>query len=140
MMRSIARTASKGYSPIAVSPRAMTASVPSRIALATSDASARVGRGWCTMDSSIWVAVITGFAVAIRLADQAFLDRRHFLERSSTPRSPRATITASHASRMRGRSSSAVAFSIFATSFMSGGTSARSSARSSARRTNESPK
>ena len=60
MMRSIARTASKGYSPTAVSADSMTASVPSRMALATSDASARVGRGWCTIDSSIWVAVITG--------------------------------------------------------------------------------
>ena len=61
MMRSIARTASNGYSPTAVSAESITASVPSRIALATSEASARVGRGWCTIDSSIWVAVITGF-------------------------------------------------------------------------------
>ena len=38
----------------------MTASVPSRIALATSEASARVGRGAWIIDSSIWVAVMTG--------------------------------------------------------------------------------
>jgi hypothetical protein len=60
-MRSIACTASSGYSPTAVSAESITASVPSRIALATSDASARVGRGAWTIDSSIWVAVITGF-------------------------------------------------------------------------------
>ena len=41
----MARTASRGYSPTAVSADSMTASVPSRIAFATSEASARVGRG-----------------------------------------------------------------------------------------------
>ena len=60
MIRSIACTASTGYCPIAVSADSITASVPSRIAFATSDASARVGRGACTIDSSICVAVITG--------------------------------------------------------------------------------
>jgi hypothetical protein len=34
--------------------------VPSSTALATSVASARVGRGFLIIDSSIWVAVITG--------------------------------------------------------------------------------
>src|SRR5437588_318725 len=38
----------------------MTASVPSKMALATSLASARVGRGFSIIDSSICVAVITG--------------------------------------------------------------------------------
>ena len=42
--------------------RASRASVPSRIALATSVTSARVGREEVTIDSSIWVAVITGRA------------------------------------------------------------------------------
>ena len=44
MMRAIICTASTGYSPDAVSAESMTASEPSKIALATSDASARVGR------------------------------------------------------------------------------------------------
>ena len=42
----------------------MTASVPSKMALATSLASARVGRGFSIIDSSIWVAVITGLRQA----------------------------------------------------------------------------
>ena len=45
---------------MAVSAESITASVPSMIALATSLASARVGRGLVTIDSSICVAVITG--------------------------------------------------------------------------------
>jgi hypothetical protein len=38
----------------------MTQSLPSRTALATSEHSARVGRGFVIMDSSICVAVTTG--------------------------------------------------------------------------------
>ena len=60
MMRAIMATASRGYLPLAVSAESMTASVPSKIALATSLASARVGRGFSIIDSSICVAVITG--------------------------------------------------------------------------------
>jgi len=37
--------ASMGYLPLAVSPESMTQSAPSRTALATSEISARVGRG-----------------------------------------------------------------------------------------------
>ena len=59
-MRLIMATASRGYRPLAVSPESMTASVPSKTALATSLASARVGRGFSIIDSSIWVAMITG--------------------------------------------------------------------------------
>ena len=54
-----------GKLPAAVSPDSMTQSVPSSTALATSVASARVGRGFLTIDSSIWVAVITGFPTCI---------------------------------------------------------------------------
>lgn len=36
------------------------ASVPSKMALATSETSARVGRGFSIIESSIWVAMITG--------------------------------------------------------------------------------
>src|SRR5688572_20896407 len=58
-MRAMVSTACTGNRPEAVSAESMTASVPSRIALATSEASARVGRGLSIMLSSIWVAVMT---------------------------------------------------------------------------------
>ena len=45
----------------AASSESITAEVPSSTALATSLASARVGSGAWSIDSSIWVAVITGF-------------------------------------------------------------------------------
>jgi len=48
---------------VAVSAESITASEPSKIALATSEASARVGLGFSVMDSSICVAVITGAGV-----------------------------------------------------------------------------
>ena len=49
----LACTAWMGYAPAAVSPDSITQSVPSNTALATSVASARVGRGLLVMDSSI---------------------------------------------------------------------------------------
>ena len=49
---------STGYLPDAVSPDSITALVPSKIALATSLTSARVGRGFLIIESSIWVAVM----------------------------------------------------------------------------------
>ena len=61
-------TASTGYSPTAVSPESISADVPSRIAFATSLASARVGSAWWIIDSSICVAVITGFPTLERRA------------------------------------------------------------------------
>ena len=54
------RRRGSGYWPIAVSPESMIASAPSNTALATSLASARVGRGASIIDSSIWVATIVG--------------------------------------------------------------------------------
>ena len=39
------------------------------------------GRGSSIIDSSIWVAVITGMPAPIRLADDRLLDRRHVLGR-----------------------------------------------------------
>src|ERR1700751_2032746 len=53
-------TTSTGNLPTADSPESMTASVPSKIAFATSAASARVGLWKVVIDSSICVAVITG--------------------------------------------------------------------------------
>src|SRR5690606_40421765 len=58
-MRAIAATASTGYWPDAVSPDSITASVQSSTALATSETSARVGRGLAIIDSIICVAVLT---------------------------------------------------------------------------------
>jgi hypothetical protein len=46
--------------PEALSPESMTQSELSSIAVATSLTSARVGRGWEVIESSIWVAVMTG--------------------------------------------------------------------------------
>jgi hypothetical protein len=47
-------TASMGYLPLAVSPDNMTQSAPSRTALATSEISARVGRGLFCLSANIW--------------------------------------------------------------------------------------
>ena len=57
-MRAMVATASRGCFPTAVSADSITASVPSRTALATSVTSARVGRPASIIDSSISVAVI----------------------------------------------------------------------------------
>ena len=59
-------TASRGYLPLADSPESITASEPSKIALATSPASARVGRGFLIIESSICVAVITVFPASLQ--------------------------------------------------------------------------
>ena len=59
MMRAIVATAATGYSPVAVSPDNIRQSDPSQTALATSVASARVGRGLETIDCNICVAVMT---------------------------------------------------------------------------------
>src|SRR5580765_1766520 len=107
-------TASTGYSPTAVSPESITADVPSRIAFATSLASARVGSGECTMVSSICVAVITGFPRSSALRMIRFWRSGTSAGPISTPRSPRATITASVSARMSSRTSIASDFSIFA--------------------------
>ena len=80
-IRTIASTDSHAdRHPTAVSAESITASVPSRIAFATSEASARVGRGAWTIDSSIWVAVMTGLPWMFGLADQPLLGERHLLE------------------------------------------------------------
>ncbi len=84
--------ASTGYLPIAVSPDSITADVPSRIALATSLASARVGFALTSMDASIWVAVITGLPFITVLRMSFFWVLGTSASGSSTPRSPRATM------------------------------------------------
>ena len=71
-------TDSRGYLPLAVSAESMTASVPSKMALATSVASARVGRGFSIIDSSICVAVMTGLPPRGGAADDVLLDDGNF--------------------------------------------------------------
>ncbi|OQB00311.1 MAG: hypothetical protein BWY25_01835 [Chloroflexi bacterium ADurb.Bin222] len=85
------------------------------MALATSLTSARVGVGCSTIDSSICVAVMVNFPLrrARRMMD--FWMRGTFSSSISTPRSPRATMTPSAASRMESMFSHAWGFSILAT-------------------------
>ena len=108
-------TASTGKSPTALSFDSITASVPSRMALATSLTSARVGRGQLTIESSIWVAVITGMPRPLHLRISSFWSNGTSSAGISTPKSPRATITPSHRGRIASIWSMASNFSIFAT-------------------------
>src|SRR5699024_11036691 len=82
------RTASYGYLPTEVSPESITASAPSMTALATSEASARVGRELLIMDSSIWVATMTGLAFSRAIWMARFWTTGTSCSGSSTPRSP----------------------------------------------------
>ena len=94
----IVLTVSTGYLPTEVSPESITASVPSSTALATSEASARVGREFSIIESSIWVATMTGFAFSRHSCTARFCTSGTWSSGSSTPRSPRATMTPSKAS------------------------------------------
>ena len=107
-------TVSTGYSPTLVSPDSITASAPSRMALATSEASARVGRGAEIIDSSIWVATMTGLAQRRAAVTIFFWTSGTSSSGSSTPRSPRATMKASKASMISSRLSIACGFSSLA--------------------------
>mmetsp|Transcript_13131 Transcript_13131/g.33535 ORF Transcript_13131/g.33535 Transcript_13131/m.33535 type:complete len:200 (-) Transcript_13131:596-1195(-) len=78
----------------------MTQSEPSRTALATSETSARVGRGFLVIDSSICVAQMTGFPARLHLAIIIFCAMKTFSGGISIPRSPRATMTPSVSSRI----------------------------------------
>mmetsp|Transcript_454 Transcript_454/g.1093 ORF Transcript_454/g.1093 Transcript_454/m.1093 type:complete len:202 (+) Transcript_454:2609-3214(+) len=70
----------------------MTQSVPSKTALATSLASARVGRGLWIMDSSISVAVMTNFPAKLQSLIRRFCTEHTRSRGISTPRSPLATM------------------------------------------------
>mmetsp|Transcript_32592 Transcript_32592/g.103865 ORF Transcript_32592/g.103865 Transcript_32592/m.103865 type:complete len:230 (-) Transcript_32592:752-1441(-) len=105
--------ASMGYFPLAVSPESMTQSAPSSTALATSDTSARVGRGELVMDSSICVAHTTGLPTMLHLWMMRFCAVTTFSGGISIPRSPRATMTPSVARRMSSKLSRPSWFSIF---------------------------
>ena len=91
-------TASTGYWPAADSADSMTASAPSKMAVATSETSARVGTGEVIIDSSICVATTTGLPVARPMRVICFCTPGTFSSGISTPRSPRATISASASS------------------------------------------
>ena len=141
MMRAIVRTVSIGYAPTLVSPESITASVPSSTAFATSDASARVGRGAEIIDSSIWVATMTGLALRRAFSTMSFWTIGTSSSGSSTPRSPRATMTLSNASMTSSRFSTAWGFSILAMSgrrMSSSRMTSRASSASLADRTNDS--
>lgn len=92
----------------------MTASAPSRIALATSEASARVGRELVIIDSIIWVATITGLALRRHSSMRRFCTIGTFSSGYSTARSPRATMTASNAITTLSMLSTACGFSTLA--------------------------
>ena len=92
----------------------MTASAPSRIALATSEASARVGRELVIIDSIIWVATITGLALRRQSSIRRFCTIGTFSSGYSTARSPRATITPSKAATTSSMLSTACGFSTLA--------------------------
>ena len=125
-----------GYLPTALSWDSITASVPSRIALATSATSARVGRDEDTIESSIWVAVIDGRASAPASAITCFCTIGTSSMRISMPRSPRATITQSAARTISSARWTACGFSILAIS--GSRVWPRTNSTSSARRTNDS--
>jgi hypothetical protein len=139
-MRAIVSTASTGYAPTAVSAESMIAEVPSRIALATSDASARVGSGRWTIVSSIWVAVIAGFPRSSAARMIRFCSSGTSATPISTPRSPRAIMTPSASSRISSSAATASFSSIFAMSQAcdpASSTFARSPATSARERTND---
>mmetsp|Transcript_32173 Transcript_32173/g.86168 ORF Transcript_32173/g.86168 Transcript_32173/m.86168 type:complete len:349 (-) Transcript_32173:646-1692(-) len=89
-----ANTASMGNFPLAASPLNMTASVPSHTAFAKSLTSARVGTGASIILSTICVAVITNRPACLALWISSFCAKGTRFRPNSTPRSPRATISA----------------------------------------------
>ena len=88
---------------MAVSAESMIADVPSRTAFATSLASARVGSACSIIDSSICVAVITGFPASRQRRMIRFCSNGTVAAPISTPRSPRATMSASDSARTSSR-------------------------------------
>ena len=111
MIRSISVTDSTGYSPAAVSAESIRASAPSYTAVATSEASARVGAGLRIIDSSIWVATTTGLPARRAARMIRFCRPGTSSGGSSTPRSPRAIMMPSARSMISSRWSTAAGFS-----------------------------
>ena len=88
-------TDSTGNFPEAVSAESIKQSAESKTAVATSDASARVGEGDSTIESSIWVATTTGIPKSLHDCTIFFCIIGTSSGGISTPKSPRATIAAS---------------------------------------------
>ena len=128
-MASSVLTAFTGNLPIEVSPASMMASTPSSTACAASVTSARVGRGASLIDSSTCVARITGTPRRRAAETIRFCTAGRVSIGNSTPRSPRATITASASARMSSIASTALGFSIFATMGSKGAPAAIAAAR-----------
>ena len=82
MIRAIVSTVSIGYSPTLVSPDSITASAPSSTALATSEASARVGAGVGDHRLQHLGRHDDRLGVAPGLVDDPLLQERHVLERA----------------------------------------------------------
>ena len=90
----------------------MMASAPSNTAIDTSETSARVGTGAVIIDSSIWVATTTGLPARRAARVICFWMPGTASSGISTPRSPRATISASESSMISSSRSTACGFSI----------------------------
>ena len=97
----------------------MMAEEPSYTALATSEISARVGRGFWIMLSSISVAVITRLPSMRHLLIRYFCRAGTSMKGISTPRSPRATMMPSATSQISSTLSTPLRFSILAMMSMS---------------------
>ena len=109
--------------------------------MATSDASARVGRGEEIIDSSICVATMTGLACRRATSMTCFCRNGTSSSGHSTPRSPRATMKPSKASTISSMLSIACGFSILAMTgrkIPSSRMMSRTSSTSAAERTNDS--
>ena len=89
------------------------ASAPSKMALPTSETSARVGRGFVVIDSSICVATMTGLPTALHLRMIFFWMTGTSSAGTSTPRSPRATMMPSETARISSKLLTPARFSIF---------------------------
>jgi hypothetical protein len=99
-MAAMTSTARTGCLPTAVSSDNITASLPSRMAFATSATSARVGCGEDTIEKSIWVAVMTGFARRFASAMSCFCTMGTRANGVSMLKSPRAIMIPSAALRI----------------------------------------
>mmetsp|Transcript_11592 Transcript_11592/g.34767 ORF Transcript_11592/g.34767 Transcript_11592/m.34767 type:complete len:222 (+) Transcript_11592:160-825(+) len=111
-MRRMVVTVSTGKSPMATSLLSITASLPSSTALATSQASARVGKGLSSMEASISVAVTTYLPAALVFWIIIFCAIQTFSIGISMPKSPRATMMPSLASQMASKFFTPASFSI----------------------------
>ena len=136
-IRAMVCTDSRGYAPDALSAESITASAPANTACATSEASARVGVGVLIIDSSICVATTTGLPCLREISMIFRCQPGTSSAGNSTPKSPRATMSASAACAISSSSRSACGFSIFAMMAARSPTKPRSSCTSAARCTND---